>query len=134
MKKLVVLALIGFGIWYVWNKGLVDKWVTNLKTPPVKTDNIKCEVQQMHCTDIVRMLNSFRSGRYYESAGRLFGVSMEEANMYRENGAVVFKLKDGTKLIHNQGLSGPEKGYLTVIFSDGYVMKYDAQGGLVSRG
>ena len=134
MKKLLVLVLIGVGIWYTWREGLINKWVTNFVTPPAKTDSIKCEVQQMHCTDLVRMLNSFRSGRYYESAGRLLDVRLEDANMYRDNGAVIFKLKDGTKLIHNQGLSGSEKGYLTVIFPDGYVMKYNAQGGLVSRG
>ena len=134
MGRFIVFVVAVVGVWYVWHEGLIGKWNAQMKAKSAPVENVKCEVHKMSCQDLVRMLNSFRSGRYYEAAGRLLDVSLEDTSMYRDNGAVIFLLSDGTKLIHNQGVSGPEKGYLTVIFPDKYVMKFDARGGLVSRG
>ena len=87
----------------------------------------------MPCADLVRMLNSFRSGRYYEASGNLLGTSMEDTSMYRDHGAMVFKLKDGKTIIHNQGLAGLEKGHMTVVFPGGHWLKYDDKGNFLSE-
>lgn len=117
----------------MWRGEIVAKVTTWALTGSKPAPTGSCEVQNMSCTDLVRTLNSFRSGRYYEASGKLLGVSMEDASMYRDNGAMVFKLKDGKTIIHNQGLAGLEKGYMTVILSNGHWMKFNDKGNFVSE-
>lgn len=95
-----------------------------------KEEDEWCEVRNMDCGDVARMLNSFSSTRYFEAAGNLLGTSFESLTMRRGDGEVTFLLPQDIKIVHR--LSGKEKGYITVTFDDGYQMKYDKRGNLVS--
>ncbi|MBO5910667.1 MAG: hypothetical protein J6Q05_00505, partial [Elusimicrobiaceae bacterium] len=105
----IIVCLILLG--YIWRAEIVAR-VTAWAMADYVTPKLQCEVNNMPCADLVRMLNSFRSGRYYEASGKLLGTSMEDTSMYRDHGAMVFQLKDGRKIVHNQGLAGLEKGYM----------------------
>lgn len=126
----IIICLILLG--YIWRGEIVSR-VTTWALRDYVTPKIQCEVNNMSCPDLVRVLNSFRSGRYYESSGKLLGTSMEDTSMYRDHGAMVFLLKDGRKVIHNQGLAGLEKGYMTVTFPNGHWIKYDDKGNFISE-
>jgi len=126
----IIICLILLG--YIWRAEIVAK-VTTWAMADYVTPKLQCEVNNMPCADLVRMLNSFRSGRYYEASGKLLGTSMEDTSMYRDHGAMVFKLRDGKQIIHNQGLAGLEKGYMTVILPNGHWIKYDDKGNFVSE-
>ncbi|MBO5910742.1 MAG: hypothetical protein J6Q05_00900 [Elusimicrobiaceae bacterium] len=125
---IVCLMLLG----YIW-RGEIATWVTRWAMSDYVTPKVQCEVKNMSCADLVRMLNSFRSGRYYEASGKLLETSMEDTSMYRDHGAMVFQVKDGKKIIHNQGLAGREKGYMTVVFPNGYWIKYDDNGNFIEE-
>ena len=126
----IIICLILLG--YVWRGEIVSR-ITAWAMKDVIKPKMQCEINNMPCADLVRMLNSFRSGRYYEASGKLLGTSTEDTSMYRDHGAMVFQLKDGKKIVHNQGLAGLEKGYMTVIFPDGHWMKYDAKGNFLAE-
>ena len=126
----IIICLVLLG--YIWRGEIVAR-VTTWAMSDYITPKLQCEVNNMACPDLVRVLNSFRSGRYYESSGKLLGTSMEDTSMYRDHGAMVFQLKDGRKIIHNQGLAGLEKGYMTVVFPNGHWIKYDDKGNFVSE-
>lgn len=126
----IIVCLILLG--YIWRGEIVAR-VTTWAMRDYVTPKIQCEINNMPCADLVRMLNSFRSGRYFEASGKFFGTSMEDTTMYRDHGAMVFKLKDGRQVIHNQGLAGLEKGYMTVTFPGGQWIKYDDKGNFISE-
>ena len=126
----IVICLVLLG--YIWRAEIVAK-VTAWAMKDMVKPKMQCEVNNMPCADLVRMLNSFRSGRYYEAAGKLLGTNTENASMYRDRGAMVFKLPDGKQVVHNQGLAGLEKGHMTVIFPNGHWMKYDAKGNFLGE-
>ena len=126
----IIICLVLLG--YVWRGEIVSR-ITMWAMQDVIKPKVACEVENMSCADLVRMLNSFRSGRYYEASGKLLGTSMEDTSMYRDHGAMVFKLKDGKKIIHNQGLAGLEKGHMTVVFPNGHWLKYDDKGNFLSE-
>ncbi len=132
MKKFFLLVLLLGILGYTYRDKLA-KVADSLKSGPVKRPTYICEIRNMSCSDLVRLLNSMSPGRYYESAGKLLGTSMEDMTMYRDNGAMVFVMPDQVKVIHNQGIKGPEKGYLTVLYPDNYWIKYDHKGRFVSE-
>ena len=132
MTKWVLLAITLVVAWYVWKSDNVGNRPVQKAavTTQSNSDADWCEVKRIDCKDLTRMLNSFGPGRYFDAAGKLLDTSLETMTILREDNQVVFLVAGGTKVIHNQ--SGREKGYVTVIFSDGYTMKYDKKGNLIS--
>ena len=128
---LICLVILG----YVWREP-IKIWVAKYKKPAPAVQEeepqLPCEINGMTCPDLVRMLNATRSGRYYEVAGKLLGVT-EESDIKREGPAMVFTLPDGRIVMHNQGVATREKGYLTVIFKDQRQIKFDDNGQFVSQ-
>ena len=133
MKPLVLiigcLAILG----YMWRDQLSEKLNKTLLASPKKA-SMDCRVNGNSCEDLVRMLNTFRPGRYYEGASQLVGINSNEVSLRRDSGAMVFTLPDNRVLIHNQGVTNQEKGYLTVKFPDGRWLKYDDKGLFVAEG
>lgn len=131
MIKWVLLILTLALAWYVWKdddfgSSFVEKSVMEL---PV-TNNESCEVNRIECGNLTRMLNAFRSGQYFEGAGKLLNTSLESTTILRGNNEVTFLVPDGTKVIHTQ--TGREKGNVSVIFSNGYTMRYNKKGNLIA--
>ena len=126
----VCLAILG----YMWREPIAAKFRSTFLSGP-KTPSIECTVNGNSCGDLVVMLNALRPGRYYEGAAQLLGVNSEETtNIRRDGGAMVFTLPDGRILIHNQGVTNLEKGYLKIRFTDGHWLKYDEKGIFVEEG
>ncbi len=129
-KFFLVIILLAVCL-YMWKDNIKEYFA--LKPAVVKTEQSEddwCEVKSMDCGDVVRMLNSFSSTRYFEAAGNLLGTSFESLTMRRGDGDVTFLLPRDIQIVHK--LSGKGKGTMTVTFDDGYQMKYDKKGNLVS--
>ena len=127
MKKFVIALVVICALVYVFREKIAEM----VYTIPVKQE-MPCEVAAMSCQKLVRKLNAIRSGKYFEEAGKLLGVS-DSTDVYRDGVGVVFNLPDGTKLVHNQGMASREKGYLMVYFKNGIGLKFDDKGKFVSR-
>ncbi len=131
MTKWILLALTLALAWYVWkDDDFGNSFTEQAVIAQPSTKNEWCEVKNIDCRDLTRMLNSFRPGRYFEATGKLFGTSVDNMTALRGNNEVTFLVSDHVKVVHTQ--SGKEKGYVTVIFADGRTMKYDKKGKLVS--
>ena len=132
MTKWILLALTLAFAWYVWKNddfgsSFTDKSVVSQQ---FSSGDDWCEVKAIDCASLTKMLNALTPGRYFEEAGKLLGTSFENMTMVRENSGVTFLVPGGIKVVHIQ--SGREKGTVTVIFTDGYTMKYDKKGKLIS--
>ncbi len=127
MRKFLIVFVCLLGLAYVLREQIA-RMVFSIPA----TQDMPCEVKGMSCRKLVLKLNSIRSGRYFEEAGKLLEVA-DSTDMYRDGVGVVFKLSDGTTLIHNQGMASREKGYLTVISPNKIGLKFDEKGNFVAR-
>ena len=133
MKPFILIVICLAILGYMWRDQISEKLHETILAAPKKASE-ECVVNGNSCEDLVRMLNTFRPGRYYEGASQLVGVKSNDVELRRDGGAMVFTLPDGRTLIHNQGVTNLEKGYLTVIFEDGYWQKYNERGIFVEEG
>ena len=133
MRNWVLVIVCSVILVYMWRGQIAKVVVEPFKEPP-KVASVGCNVKGNSCEDLVRMLNNLRPGRYYEAAAQLVGVSNEDTSLYRDGGAIIFKLPDGRTLVHNQGVVNREKGYLIVEFTNGVWLKYDDKGNFVEEG
>ena len=133
MRSGVLVVVCSIILIYMWHDEIIAKIKAPFQETP-KVASVACNVQGNSCEDLVRMLNNLRPGRYYEAAAQLVGVTNDDNNLYRDGGAIIFKLPDGRTLIHNQGVVNREKGYLTVEFPGGPWLKYDDKGNFVEEG
>ena len=130
MLKWILLAITLVVAWYIWKDDTIGRAFTEKSVASQsKTDDNWCEVKRMDCGVLTRKLNAIRPGRYFEEAGALLDTSFENMTMLRENNGITFLVTGRMKVMHKQ--SGPEKGYVTVIFPDGYKMKYNPKGKLI---
>lgn len=133
MKKWILLLITLAAAWYLWHNGYFAEYFPNKKAVSYQSqeeDDDWCEVKRIECGELTRKLNSFRPGRYFEEVEKLLGVSIESMTARREDKNVILLMPNGSKVIHAQ--SGKEKGFVTVIFRDGYTMKYNKNGKLIS--
>ncbi len=133
MKQFLIIVVCLVILGYMWRDQIRSKVNSTLLTAP-KQASMACEVNGTSCDDLVRMLNALRSGRYYEGAAKLVGVTPEGDAVRRSGGAMVFSLPDGRTLIHNQGVVNLEQGYLTVKMQNGHWLKYNDKGIFVDEG
>ncbi len=133
MRSGVLVVVCSIILIYMWRDQITDQ-VKQMFQDKSKVASVTCTVNGNSCEDLVVMLNNLRPGRYYEAAAQLVGIKSDETNLYRDGGAMIFKLPDGRTLIHNQGVVNREKGYLIVEFPNGPWLKYDDKGNFVEEG
>lgn len=131
MKKWILLIITLAAAGYLWHNGYFARYFPDKKavSRQLQEDDDWCEVKRIECGKLTRTLNSFRPGRYFDEVEKLLGVSLTAMTARREDKNVVLLMPNGSKVIHTQ--SGKEKGFVTVVFRDGYTMKYDKKGKLI---
>ncbi len=89
-------------------------------------------------SDLTKALNTLRQNcsvgnaegmQIYESAtSALFKGQLKEVQTYRDGGSRMYILKDGTEIYHDNKAGGSTKGYVTIINTDGSIIKYNREG------